>query len=118
MGHWQGDDVCKVSGQGASSSGASSSQPSATARRPDFKDTLAPKNKQHQTFTVLRSDLNSYDLHSGYGAAFEDPNAYRSTWSGGPLSAYLVGNIERSARVLEKEVDVYHALPTALSRPR
>ena len=76
VGHWRGDDVCKVSGKGASSA-TSSSQPSASARKTHFKEMPAPKSKPHQTFTVMHSDLGSYELHSGYGTAFEDPNAYQ-----------------------------------------
>ena len=76
VGHWRGDDVCKVSGKGASSA-TSSSQPSASARKTHFKEMPAPKSKPHQTFTVMHSDLGSYELHSGYGTAFEDPDAYQ-----------------------------------------
>ena len=76
VGHWRGDDVCKVSGKGASTA-TSSSQPSASSRKTHFKETPAPKSKPHQTFTVMHSDLGSYELHSGYGTAFEDPNAYQ-----------------------------------------
>ena len=67
VGHWKGDPECKVSGKGASASTSSpSSGPSAKKG--------GKGDKPHQTFTVMHSDLGNYEVRTGYGTAFGDPD--------------------------------------------